>query len=200
LTASLVLVASSAWAQAPAAPRTTGFLLRTFKDEIGNHKYSVFVPHTYTPAKKWPVILFLHGAGERGNDGVLPTQYGLGPLIKLREPSFPFVVVFPQSEEMRGRLLKGWSLDGADGQRALKILEQVEKDYSIDAKRQILTGWSMGGFGAWEMAAAFPDRWHSVVAVSGGGDEAWGEKLKMSRSGPGTAPKIGPSSPSSHEK
>ncbi len=178
LTASLLLVAASAWAQAPAAPRTTGFLLRTFKDETGNHKYSVFVPHSYTPAKKWPVILFLHGAGERGSDGVLPTQYGLGPLVKLREPSFPFVVVFPQSKEMRGRLLKGWSLDGADGQRALKILEQVEKDYSIDAKREILTGWSMGGFGAWEMAAASPDRWHSVVPISGGGDEAWGEKLK----------------------
>ena len=178
LTASVFLVAASAWAQAPATPRTTGFLLRTFKDETGNHKYSVFVPHGYTPAKKWPVILFLHGAGERGNDGVLPTQYGLGPLIKLREPSFPFVVVFPQSEEMRGRLLKGWSLDGADGQRALKIVEQVEKDYSIDAKREILTGWSMGGFGAWEMAAAFPDRWHSVVPISGGGDVAWGEKLK----------------------
>jgi poly(3-hydroxybutyrate) depolymerase len=178
VTVVLFLVPASARAQTPAAQRTTGFLARTFKDESGSHKYTVFVPHSYTPAKKWPVILFLHGAGERGNDGVLPTQYGLGPLIKLREASFPFVVVFPQSEEMRGRLLKGWSLDGADGPRALKILEQVEKDYSIDAKREILTGWSMGGFGAWEMAAAFPDRWHSVVPLSGGGDEAWGEKLK----------------------
>src|SRR5437764_15087822 len=102
LTASLLLVAASAWAQAPAVPRTTGFLLRTFKDEAGAHKYTVFVPHGYAPTKKWPVILFLHGAGERGNDGVLPTQYGLGPLIRLRESSFPFVAVFPQSEEMRG--------------------------------------------------------------------------------------------------
>ena len=178
LTALLLLISSPAWAQAPAVPRTTGFLLRSFKDDSGSHKYTVFVPHGYTPSRKWPVILFLHGAGERGNDGVLPTQYGLGPLIKLREASFPFVVAFPQSEEMKGRLLKGWSLDGADGQRALKILEQVEKDYSVDTKREILTGWSMGGFGAWEMAAAFPDRWHSVVPLSGGGEEAWGEKLK----------------------
>src|SRR5207302_8590408 len=129
----------------------------------------------YTPAKKWPVILFLHGAGERGNDGVLPTQVGLGPLVRLREANFPFVVVSPQCEDVRGRVRKGWSLDTADGQRALETLEQVEKEFSVDPKREILTGWSMGGYGTWEMAAAFPERWHSVVPLSGGGDEAWGE-------------------------
>src|SRR4249920_1496277 len=71
-------------AQATQRP-TTGFLLRTFKDETGEHKYTVFVPRSCTPAKKWPVILFLHGAGERGNDGGLPTEVGLAPLIRLRE-------------------------------------------------------------------------------------------------------------------
>lgn len=178
LTACLLLISGWAWGQAPVAPRTTGFLLKNYKDDLGRHKYAVFIPHAYTPAKKWPVILFLHGAGERGSDGVLPTHYGLGPLISLRQANFPFVVVFPQSEDMRGRLLKGWSLKTPDGQRALKILDQVEKDYSIDTKREILTGWSMGGYGAFEMAAAFPERWLSVVTVSGGGDKAWGEKLK----------------------
>jgi len=156
----------------------TGFLLRTFKDEAGDHKYTVFVPHNYTPAKKWPVILFLHGAGERGNDGVLPTTVGIGPIVHQREANFPFVVVFPQCEDMHGRLLKGWSADTDDGARGLKILEQVEKDYSIDSKREILTGWSMGGYGAWEWAATAPERWLSVVPMSGGGDRAWGEKLK----------------------
>src|SRR5258708_2345828 len=82
------------------------------------------VLHGYAPAKKWPVILFLHGAGERGNDGVLPTQVGLGPLVRLREANFPFVVVFPQCEDVRGRVRRGWSLDTADGRRALEILEQ----------------------------------------------------------------------------
>ena len=165
--------------QAQAAQRpTTGFLLRTFKDDAGDHKYTVFVPRNYTPAKKWPVILFLHGAGERGNDGVLPTTVGIGPIIQQREATFPFVVVFPQSEDMRGRLLKGWSVDTPDGARGLKILEQVEKDFSIDSKREILTGWSMGGYGVWEWAAAAPERWLSVVPMSGGGDRAWGEKLK----------------------
>jgi poly(3-hydroxybutyrate) depolymerase len=178
LTLFWLLITTTAWAQAPAVRPTTGFLPRVFKDDSGDHKYSVFVPRAYTPARKWPVILFLHGAGERGNDGVAPTQIGLGPLIRLREANFPFVVVFPQAEDLHGRLLKGWSRDTADAQRALKILEQVEKDYSIDPKREILTGWSMGGFGAWDLAAAFPDRWHAVVPLSSGGDEAWGEALK----------------------
>ncbi|MBI3866572.1 MAG: hypothetical protein HY290_32220 [Planctomycetia bacterium] len=177
---SLILRGLPANAQVPAQaqPRTTGFLLKTYKDDAGAHKYTVFVPHAYTPAKKWPVILFLHGAGERGSDGVLPTTIGLGPMVRERAANFPFVVVFPQCEDMHGRLLLGWSPANPDGQRALKILEQVEKDYSVDAKREILTGWSMGGYGAWELAAAFPQRWLSVVPMSGGGDAAWAEKLK----------------------
>lgn len=184
LTVVTVLAAKPALAQRAAlqpqaAQRpTTGFLLRTFKDDAGDHKYTIFVPHHYTPAKKWPVILFLHGAGERGRDGLLPTTIGIGPIIHQREANFPFVVVFPQCEDMHGRLLKGWSTDTADGARGLKILEQVEKDYSIDPKREILTGWSMGGYGAWEWAANAPERWLSVVPVSAGGDKAWGEKLK----------------------
>ena len=183
MTVLALLAARPAMAQHQAAPAaaqrpTTGFLLRTFKDDAGAHKYSVFVPHNYTPAKKWPVILFLHGAGERGNDGVLPTTVGIGPIVQQRQSNFPFVVVFPQCEDMHGRLLKGWSAATADGARGLKILEQVEKDYSIDSKRKILTGWSMGGCGAWEWAASSPQRWLSVVPLSGGGDRAWAEKLK----------------------
>lgn len=176
--------AASAFGQAPVAQRApvaapqTGFLSRTYKDETGDHKYVLFVPRAYTPAKKWPVILFLHGAGERGKDGLLPVQIGLGPLVRLREANFPFIVVFPQAEELRGRILTGWSPEGADGQRALRILEQVEKDYSADTRREILTGWSMGGYGAWEWAAKFPERWLSVVPVSGKGDPATADKLK----------------------
>jgi predicted peptidase len=140
LTVVLLLTSATAWGQAPAAARTTGFLSRIYKDETGSHKYVIFLPRAYTPSKKWPVILFLHGAGERGTDGVLPIYYGLGPLVRLREANFPFVVVFPQAEDMRGRLLKGWSPKTADGQRALKILEDVEKVYSVDTTREILTG------------------------------------------------------------
>src|SRR5262249_19054521 len=96
-----------------------GFQQRVFTDETGNHKYTVYVPAGYTPAKKWPVILFLHGAGERGTDGALPAGIGLGPLVKAREANFPFIVVFPQMEDARGRILTGWAPNSLDGKRAL---------------------------------------------------------------------------------
>lgn len=174
VTAIVLATGESAFAQ----QQRSGFQLKVFKDDAGSHKYAVFVPAGYTPAKKWPVILFLHGAGERGTDGLLPTGVGLGPLVKAREANFPFLVVFPQNEEVHGRILTGWGPDTPDGKRALAILAQVEKDFSVDPKREILTGWSMGGYGVWEIAAANPERWLSVVALSGGGDVTLAGKLK----------------------
>lgn len=155
-----------------------GFVEKVFKDDAGEHKYVVFVPPSYSPSKPLPEILFLHGAGERGNDGRVHLNIGLGALVKAREANFPAIVVFPQCEDSRGRVLQGWLAGSPDGDRALRILEQVEKDYRIDSKRRILTGWSMGGFGAWSIAAADPSRWSALVPLAGGGQPEWAEKLK----------------------
>ncbi len=155
-----------------------GFVEKVFKDEGGNHKYVVFVPKNYAPSRPSPVILFLHGAGERGSDGKIHLNVGLGPLVKAREATFPALVVFPQSENTRSRVLEGWQPDTPDAQRALRILEQVEKDYRVDTKHRILTGWSMGGFGAWSIAAADPSKWSCLAVLAGGGRPEWAEKLK----------------------
>ena len=155
-----------------------GFIEKVFKDDAGEHKYVVFVPRNYSPIKSSPVILFLHGAGERGTDGRAPLNVGLGALVNAREATFPAIVVFPQCENTRGRVLHGWTAGTDDADRALKILEQVEQDYRIDPKRRILTGWSMGGFGAWSIAAADPSRWSALAPIAGGGQAEWAEKLK----------------------
>ncbi len=155
-----------------------GFVEKVFKDDAGEHRYVVFVPPTYTPNRPAPVMLFLHGAGERGTDGRVHLNVGLGSMVKAREASFPAIVVFPQCENVRGRLLAGWLAGSADADRALKILEQVEKDYRTDPKRRILSGWSMGGFGAWSLAATDPSRWSCLLALAAGGKTEWAEKLK----------------------
>ena len=155
-----------------------GFIEKVFKDDTGEHKYVVFVPQSYSPIKSSPVILFLHGAGERGTDGRAPLNVGLGALVKAREATFPAIVVFPQCENTRGRVLHSWTAGTDDADRALKILEQVEQDYRTDPKRRILTGWSMGGFGAWSIAAADPSRWSALAPIAGGGQAEWAEKLK----------------------
>lgn len=147
-----------------------GFLDRVYTDEDGQHKYVVFVPYDYSPNKAWPVVLFLHGAGERGTDGRAQTAIGLGPAIKVREKTFPFLAVFPQCEKVKGRILTAWSAKSPDGKRALKILDDVQKQFRIDKDRQVLTGWSMGGYGVWSLAAATPKRWSAVVPLAGGGD------------------------------
>lgn len=146
-------------------PVKHGFLDLVHKDNDGKEaKYVVFVPETYTGEKAFPLILFLHGAGETGTDGKHQVEVGLGKAIKNQEDTFPFLVVFPQSQE------RTWSADSVDGKRAIAILDETELSYKVDKKRVYLTGLSMGGYGTWSMAAAYPHRWAAIAPICGGGD------------------------------
>src|SRR5580704_6579392 len=110
---------------------TTGFLPRVYRDQAGEHKYTVFIPAAYRADQKWPVLLYLHGAGERGTDGKLPLIGGIGPQIEARTTTLPMLVVFPQCEEVEGRAAVGWRAEGPDAKRALAILDQVEQEFSV---------------------------------------------------------------------
>lgn len=162
----VTIMALASWTTA--GEPNTGFLLKTFSDDTGEHHYSLYVPPDYTPDREWPVVLFLHGAGERGKDGVLPTQVGLGEVIRRSKKSYPAIVVFPQVEN-QGRILTAWSPKRPAGQRALAILKQVEQEYKIDPHRRVLTGWSMGGYGTWQIAQATPELWSTILPLAGGG-------------------------------
>ncbi len=172
----IVLSAMSVLAD-DAPPELHGFIDRTFSDETGEHRYVVFVPHGQPPESGWPVILFLHGAGERGSDGRRQLDAGLGPLVKLRAETFPALVVFPQAEGLSGPILQTWSANSPDGCRAMAILDEVEALYPTDPARRVLTGWSMGGYGSWRLAAAYPEKWSAVVPVAGGGNSAIASQL-----------------------
>ena len=93
--------------------------------------------------------------------------------------SFPFVAVFPQCEDTGARYLTGWLADSPDAKRALAILDDVERDYSIDTSRRVLTGWSMGGYGTWSIAAADPSRWQAIVPLAGGGTDLAEKLVKL---------------------
>jgi predicted peptidase len=164
---------------ARAAEPDRGFLQRVYKDADGHEaKYALFVPHSYTPDQPVPVILFLHGAGQAGTDGVRPTRIGLGNAIRQREMSFPFLAVLPQAQRRDRNLFQTWFPGHAEGDRALAILDEVQKQFSTDPKRLYLTGLSMGGFGTWQMAVKFPGRWAAIAPVCGGGDPAAAEAVK----------------------
>jgi predicted peptidase len=170
--------------------KATGFLNRVHKSADGTEaKYVVFVPHNYQSDKLYPVILFLHGAGEWGHEGRKQVEVGLGPAVRKREKTFPFIVVFPQSQKKTwpinaqdrqeiDNILATWSEQDAEGKRALGMLDEVMKEFHGDPERVYLTGLSMGGFGTWNLAASQPDRWAAIVPICGGGNPENAAKLK----------------------
>jgi predicted peptidase len=158
------LLAPAARADQPAGGKQAhGFVERTYKDADGAEaKYALFVPHGYTGEKPYPVILFLHGAGETKGGRKMPVEVGIGPAIKKQEQTFPFLAVIPQSQN------RTWQAGSPDANRALGMLDQVMKDYKVDPRRVYLTGLSMGGYGTWSLAAAQPERWAAIVPICGG--------------------------------
>ena len=140
----------------------TGFLDRNVTVSGKSYRYQVYVPAEYRSKKSWPVILFLHGAGERGSDGLLQTDVGIGHAIRLEASRFPFVVVMPQC----GRE-KIWGEPDMQAQ-ALAALDASIKEFHGDRNHIHLSGLSMGGFGTWEIAAAHPGRFAALVPICSG--------------------------------
>jgi predicted peptidase len=138
----------------------TGFLDRRVTVAGHAYLYQVFVPSSYTASQRWPVILFLHGAGERGDDGLLPTQVGLGAAVRQHAARFPAIIVFPQAPRD-----SGWV--GVPAQMAMAALEQTSREFQTDSDRVYLTGLSLGGNGTWYLAYRYPSRFAALVPVCG---------------------------------
>jgi predicted peptidase len=173
LAAALLLAAMPAgWTQERRGGET-GFLNRSVKVGETEHPYVVYVPRTYAPDQKLPVILFLHGAGERGTDGLKQSQVGVGGAIRMYQERYPAIVVMPQC------LPNQWWTTDAMKAQALAALDASIKEFRCDESRQYLTGLSMGGFGSFALGADHPQRFAAIVPICGGGDPAaMGSKLK----------------------
>ncbi len=123
--------------------------------------YLLYVPRAAAahPDQKWPLILFLHGAGERGHDVWLVAKHGPPKIVRER-PDFPFIVVSPQCPA--GRV---W-----DNDEVLALLDEILATQPVDPTRVYLTGLSMGGYGTWSLGLAHPERFAAIVPICGGGD------------------------------
>jgi predicted peptidase len=145
-----------------------GFQPRTFTDaEGGRHPFVVFIPEKLEPGVPPPVMLFLHGSGERGDNNLDQLMAGIGPAIWKRKAKFPFVVVLPQC-----RAGANWQAEGPDAQWALGMLRQVQAEFGTDPDRVYLTGLSMGGAGTWSLAAQDPLAWAAIVPMCARPDPA----------------------------
>jgi predicted peptidase len=140
----------------------TGFLDRTVVIRDVSYKYEVFVPRDWTPNRKWPIILALHGAGERGDDGLLQTDVGIGTAIRSNRGAFEAVVVMPQCAKNLW-----WTLPPMD-ELAMKALIEATREFHGDPQRMYLTGLSMGGFGVWHLAQKYRGKFAALVVICGG--------------------------------
>jgi predicted peptidase len=140
----------------------TGFLDRTVTISGITYRYQVYIPANFSSQKKWPVILFLHGKGERGADGLLQTDVGIAHAIRTNPSHFPFIVVLPQCRDVNI-----WGDPDMEIQ-ALAALEMSLKEFHGDRNRVYLTGLSMGGFGTWDFAARNPGRFAALVPICSG--------------------------------
>ena len=140
----------------------SGFVSRSLEVEGDTYLYQVFVPSDWTSVKKWPVILFLHGAGERGVDGSRQTRVGLPPAVRRQRANFPALVVMPQCR--RGT----WWGDPKMEAQAFRALDETMREFNGDPDRIYLTGLSLGGFGTWAFGYKYPDRFAALVPVCGG--------------------------------
>ena len=124
--------------------------------------YLLYLPRDYDKEKSWPLMLFLHGAGERGDDLELVKKHGPPKLIAAGK-DFPFIVVSPQCP--KGRWWEPMEL--------VALLDEISGKYKVDPDRIYVTGLSMGGFGSWRLAAYAPERLAAIAPICGGGETYW---------------------------
>jgi len=135
-----------------------------------NCSYLLFLPESYGEKKQaWPMILFLHGAGERGNDLEQVKKHG-PPKIVETQKDFPFIVVSPQCPKN-----DWWT--GKD-EVLINLLDDIVAQYDVDTERIYLTGLSMGGYGTWSLASAYPERFAAIAPICGGGKRYMAFRLK----------------------
>ena len=146
--------------------------------------YRLFVPLNYKANKKYPIVLFLHGAGERGSNNSSQLTANKGAIVwaetqnQLQHPCF---VLAPQCANNKQWVNASWS-EGKSNQKttpiseqlalALSILDSLCKEYKIDNARIYITGISMGGYGTWDAITRFPNKFAAAIPICGGGDSS----------------------------
>ena len=140
------------------------------KEFVQKTNYLLYIPETYNTdtSQRWPLVMFLHGSGESGNDVEKVKANGPPKLIAAGK-QFPFLVVSPQAASSR---------EGFQPLVLKELLDELKKNYRVDPDRVYLTGLSMGGYASWKLAQEYPEEFAAVIPVCGGGDTSTIWKLR----------------------
>lgn len=172
-----LLFSNHVWAQAPTK--------MTFEQHVFYHNgqklnFQLLAPPNMEKGKDYPLVLFLHGAGSRGDDNKSPATH-IHPLFtKKNMQDFPCYVLIPQCPEEFRWVETDWGLPAHTQPDSpsvplylvIQLLEHSKKTYAVDSHRIYLTGLSMGGFGVWDLLSRLPDQFAAAAPICGGGDPA----------------------------
>ncbi|MFN7876549.1 MAG: dienelactone hydrolase family protein [Pirellula sp.] len=167
------------------APLTVEELSKIFepREYIGTNnkplKYRLLKPMGYEFGKKYPLLVFLHGAGERGADNVITLKHGAREFVKEdRRKQYPAYILIPQCPSEAKWSNTDWSQDSSmlpenasDSMQSLKeLIDEMVENAGVDSDRILLTGLSMGGYGTWDAIARYPGFFAAAAPICGGGD------------------------------
>ena len=162
-----VLLLCSAGCTTLTSPKDLGQHPRSFKQKISKTveaEYLLYLPDDYAASQaKWPLILFLHGAGERG-DNLSKVEVHGPPKLVNEGKSFPFVIASPQCPK------EEWWSSGNQIDTLSALLDHIVAKYRIDEDRIYVTGLSIGGFGTWRLACEYPHRFAAIAPICGKGE------------------------------
>ncbi len=133
-------------------------IMKTKKIDLN---YWLYLPKDYEKEnnQNYPLVLFLHGAGERGDDLDLVKKHGIPKLADSKD--FPFILLSPQCPSYSNWIME---MDGV-----MELLEDTMKNYHVDESRVYLTGLSMGGYGTWEISTHYANKFAAIAPICGGG-------------------------------
>ena len=163
------------------------FETRVFQTEHGSLPYRLLRPNDYDASRQYPLVIFFHGAGERGVDNVKQLVHGMNDFASDDVMAkYPCFVIAPQCPDGEQWVDTPWSADSHNMSAkptvpmrlSLELITSLQSEFSIDASRLYVTGLSMGGFGVWDVIQRYPNRFAAAVPVCGGGDPAFAKPLR----------------------
>jgi predicted peptidase len=159
----------------------------TFSSNKGSINYRLLEPKDRDPAKQYPLVVFLHGAGERGDDNQAQLVHGVREFHK-RQAEYPCFLIAPQCPTGKRWVERNWSEPTGDGTfedkpsesmaAVLALVEKMIADGGVDPNRVYITGLSMGGYGTWFASGTTKSPFVAAAPICGGGDPSWAPRYK----------------------
>lgn len=166
-------ISAALCADEPAAGKQVAQTFRSQYAPSESLRYLLFLPSSYGQAEqKWPLLLFLHGAGECGDNLELVKLHGPPKLVEQRPQDFPMIVVSPQAPRLETPIVDRW-----DPKLLAELVDEVARVWAVDTDRLYVTGLSMGGYGTIRLVAHYPQKFAAAIPICGGGWSNYGRSL-----------------------